>query len=87
MSRKNPYFASGKNFTGVGYEYASVHRSTRWTDILCAPSGPHANVYNPWPMSLISVIYGSDNDKEILNALYQIANVSSGLLSLLRRST
>ena len=29
MSRKNPYFASGKNFTGVGYEYASVHRSTR----------------------------------------------------------
>ncbi|KAI0751344.1 Six-hairpin glycosidase-like protein [Daedaleopsis nitida] len=59
MSRKNPYYAAGKNFSAVG--------------------GPHANVYHPWPMSLISVIYGTDNDKEIMDALDMIASNTAGL--------
>ncbi|KAI0773949.1 Six-hairpin glycosidase-like protein [Fomes fomentarius] len=59
LSRQDPYYAAGKNFSGVG--------------------GPHANVYNPWPMSLISAIYGTDNDKEILSYLKTIASNTAGL--------
>ncbi|KAG6832973.1 hypothetical protein H0H92_004857 [Tricholoma furcatifolium] len=47
LSRGNPYYAAGKNFSGVG------------------------------PMSQISAIYGTDDDDEILNSLYLIANVRS----------
>ena len=39
-------------------------------------SGPHVDAWNPWPMSHISAIYGTDDDNEILNSLYTIANVS-----------
>lgn len=47
--------------------------------LTCAPftSGPHVDAYHPWPMSQISAIYGTDNDSEILNSLYLIANVSA----------
>ncbi|KAL5530604.1 hypothetical protein ACEPAF_6862 [Sanghuangporus sanghuang] len=59
LSRRNPYFARGANFSGIG--------------------GPHADAWNPWPMSLISSIYGTDDDEEITNALYMVANNTFGL--------
>lgn len=43
----------------------------------CIRSGPHVDVSHPWPMSLISSIFGTDDDEEITTALYTIANVSS----------
>ncbi|KAH8914578.1 glycoside hydrolase family 125 protein [Atractiella rhizophila] len=38
--------------------------------------GPHASpgTQNPWPMSLISSIYGTSDDSEIMTYLYTIAN-------------
>ncbi|KAJ7023625.1 Six-hairpin glycosidase-like protein [Mycena alexandri] len=59
LSRGNPYFAQGKNFSGAG--------------------GPHVDAWHPWPMSQISAIYGTDDDEEILNRLYLIANNTAGL--------
>ncbi|KAJ7731770.1 Six-hairpin glycosidase-like protein [Mycena metata] len=59
LSKGNPYFAQGKNFSGAG--------------------GPHVDAWHPWPMSQISAIYGTDNDEEILNRLYLIANNTAGL--------
>ncbi|KAI0728710.1 Six-hairpin glycosidase-like protein [Fomitopsis betulina] len=41
--------------------------------------GPHEDAWNPWPMSLISAIYGTDDDEEITNYLYLIANNTAGL--------
>ncbi|KAJ1311495.1 hypothetical protein OPQ81_009982 [Rhizoctonia solani] len=41
--------------------------------------GPHVDTVHPWPMSLISAIYGSDNDNEIENLLYTIVNNTAGL--------
>lgn len=37
--------------------------------------GPHVGVVNAWPMALISSIYGSDDDQEIMDDLYTIMNV------------
>ncbi|KAI0092796.1 Six-hairpin glycosidase-like protein [Irpex rosettiformis] len=59
LSRKNPYYAQGKSFRGIG--------------------GPHVDVWNPWPMSQISSIFGTDDDEEITTALYLIANNTAGL--------
>ncbi|KAH9894255.1 Six-hairpin glycosidase-like protein [Cubamyces lactineus] len=59
LSRKNPYFAAGKNFSGIG--------------------GPHVDAWNPWPMSQISAIFGTDDDGEIMQSLYLIANNTHGL--------
>ncbi|KAJ7767047.1 Six-hairpin glycosidase-like protein [Mycena maculata] len=59
LSKANPYFAAGQNFSGIG--------------------GPHVDAWNPWPMSQISAIYGTDDDDEILNSLYLIANNTAGL--------
>ncbi|KAI9001183.1 Six-hairpin glycosidase-like protein [Trametes punicea] len=59
LSRKNPYFVAGKNFSGIG--------------------GPHVDAWNPWPMSQISAIFGTDDDNEILQSLYLIANNTNGL--------
>ncbi|KAJ2994931.1 hypothetical protein NUW54_g7472 [Trametes sanguinea] len=59
LSRKNPYYAAGKNFSGIG--------------------GPHVDAWNPWPMSQISAIFGTDDDKEIMQSLYLIANNTGGL--------
>ncbi|TFY78639.1 hypothetical protein EWM64_g5373 [Hericium alpestre] len=36
--------------------------------------GPHVDAWNPWPMSQISAIFGTDDDNEILQSLYIIAN-------------
>lgn len=44
--------------------------------LLMLSSGPHVDVSHPWPMSLISSIFGTDDDGEITTALYTIANVS-----------
>ncbi|THG98569.1 hypothetical protein EW026_g3652 [Hermanssonia centrifuga] len=41
--------------------------------------GPHVDAWNPWPMSQISAIFGTDDDEEITNALYLIANNTNGL--------
>ncbi|KAL6306634.1 Six-hairpin glycosidase-like protein [Sparassis latifolia] len=41
--------------------------------------GPHEDAWNPWPMALVSSIYGTDNDEEILQDLYLIANNTAGL--------
>ncbi|CAE6462197.1 unnamed protein product [Rhizoctonia solani] len=41
--------------------------------------GPHVDTVHPWPMSLISAIYGSDDDNEIENLLYTIVNNTAGL--------
>ncbi|EGO01766.1 hypothetical protein SERLA73DRAFT_103760 [Serpula lacrymans var. lacrymans S7.3] len=41
--------------------------------------GPHVDAWNPWPMSQISAIFGTDNDDEIVNSLYLIANNTAGL--------
>ncbi|KAI0829436.1 Six-hairpin glycosidase-like protein [Trametes gibbosa] len=59
LSRKNPYYAAGKTFSGIG--------------------GPHVDAWNPWPMSQISAIFGTDSDKEIMQSLYLIANNTHGL--------
>ncbi|KAF9263589.1 hypothetical protein L218DRAFT_959124 [Marasmius fiardii PR-910] len=59
LSNKNPYFAKGASFSGVG--------------------GPHVSPWNPWPMSLVSTIYGTDDDEEILQSLYLIVNNTAGL--------
>ncbi|KAJ3790552.1 Six-hairpin glycosidase-like protein [Lentinula aff. detonsa] len=59
LSRKNPYYASGQNFSGIG--------------------GPHIDAWNPWPMSQISAIFGTDVDEEILESLYLIVNNTDGL--------
>ncbi|KAG6378456.1 Six-hairpin glycosidase-like protein [Boletus reticuloceps] len=60
MSRQNPYYAKGQNFSGIG--------------------GPHIDAWNPWPMSQITNIFGSDDDEEILESLYMIANAGLGLI-------
>lgn len=59
MSRANPYYVVGKNFSGIG--------------------GPHEDAWNPWPMSLVSGIYSTDDDEEIMEYLYLIANNTDGL--------
>ncbi|KAJ7183827.1 Six-hairpin glycosidase-like protein [Mycena filopes] len=41
--------------------------------------GPHVDAWHPWPMSQISAIYGTDDDAEILQRLYLIANNTAGL--------
>ncbi|PPQ70128.1 hypothetical protein CVT24_003875 [Panaeolus cyanescens] len=41
--------------------------------------GPHVDPWHPWPMSHISAIFGTDDDDEILQSLYLIANNTNGL--------
>ncbi|KAJ7240129.1 Six-hairpin glycosidase-like protein, partial [Mycena haematopus] len=41
--------------------------------------GPHVDAWNPWPMSQISAIFGTDDDDEILQSLYLVANNTAGL--------
>ncbi|KAF7373491.1 Glycoside hydrolase family 125 protein [Mycena sanguinolenta] len=41
--------------------------------------GPHVDAWNPWPMSQITAIFGTDDDDEILESLYLIANNTAGL--------
>lgn len=59
MSRGNPYYAKGRDFSGIG--------------------GPHIDVWNPWPMSQVSNIFGTNDDEEILTSLYTIVNNTGGL--------
>jgi len=41
--------------------------------------GPHVDTVHPWPMSLISAIYGSNDNEEIKALLYTIVNNTAGL--------
>lgn len=41
--------------------------------------GPHIDVWNPWPMSQVTNIFGSNDDEEILASLYAIVNNTGGL--------
>ncbi|KAJ3543095.1 hypothetical protein NM208_g3760 [Fusarium decemcellulare] len=41
--------------------------------------GPHVNATYPWPMSQVSAIYGTDDDKEIAQRLKLIMENTSGL--------
>ncbi|KIM91009.1 glycoside hydrolase family 125 protein [Piloderma croceum F 1598] len=41
--------------------------------------GPHVDVQHPWPMSLVSSIFGTDDDDDIMESLYLIANNTNGL--------
>ncbi|KAF8120930.1 Six-hairpin glycosidase-like protein [Mycena galopus ATCC 62051] len=41
--------------------------------------GPHIDIWHPWPMSQISAIFGTDDDDEILNRVYLVANNTAGL--------
>ncbi|KAF5333469.1 hypothetical protein D9611_002335 [Ephemerocybe angulata] len=59
LSARNPYYAAGKNISGIG--------------------GPHITPWHPWPMSLVSSIYGTDDDEEILKSLSMIVKNTNGL--------
>ncbi|ORX39562.1 DUF1237 domain protein [Kockovaella imperatae] len=41
--------------------------------------GPHAGLAHPWPMSLVSGIYGTDDDEEIKGRLQMLLNSTAGL--------
>jgi len=41
--------------------------------------GPHVDIQHSWPMSRVSAIFGTDDDNEILESLYLIANNTDGL--------
>ncbi|KAF9055508.1 hypothetical protein BDZ89DRAFT_1088090 [Hymenopellis radicata] len=41
--------------------------------------GPHVRSWFPWPMGHASVIFGTDDDQEIIDALNLLANSTSGL--------
>jgi len=41
--------------------------------------GPHVDDVHPWPMSLITSIFGTDDDATITKDLYTIANNTNGL--------
>lgn len=73
MSRQNPYYAKGQNFSGIGF--VTREFTTSESKVL-AHSGPHIAAWNPWPMSQITNIFGSDDDDEILESLYMVVNVS-----------
>ena len=75
LSRNNPYYAAGKNFSGIGYGIKTHFEVS--ADLHFLSSGPHVDAYHPWPMSQISAVFGTDDDGEILNSLYLIANVSA----------
>lgn len=74
MSRRNPYYARGQNFSGIGL-VARILQSLVLNCIFI-DSGPHIAAWYPWPMSQITNILGSDDDDEILESLYMIVNVS-----------
>ena len=42
--------------------------------------GPHVDAWHPWLMSQISAIFGTDDDEEIHQSLYLIANVNTTVI-------
>lgn len=56
LSHSNPYFLSGKAFSGIG--------------------GPHIGLRNAWPMAVLTQAITSEDDKEILECLEKVKNVS-----------
>lgn len=99
LSKGNPYYAAGQKFNGVGYAFVilmlSFNSITHLEEDLMLTLGTHglsstsealANVYHSFrPMSHISSIFGTDDDQEILQSLYIIANVRIRLRSFLTR--
>jgi meiotically up-regulated gene 157 (Mug157) protein len=39
--------------------------------------GPHVGVLHPWPMSLVSAVFGAEDDAEIEDYLGALVNVRS----------
>ncbi|KAF9782151.1 Six-hairpin glycosidase-like protein [Thelephora terrestris] len=74
LDRNNPTYKSSR-------EYLLSARNPYYVEgnVFKGIGGPHARAWRPWPMSLVSSIFGSDDDTEILNALYTIANNTAGL--------
>jgi len=74
LDRSNPaYIATRKLLLSKNNPYYSAGKTFNGV------GGPHASPWNPWPMSHISAIFGTDDDQEILNSLYIIANNTAGL--------
>lgn len=46
LSQKNPYYAAGKSFRGIGYvvQYCSTFANPS----LSTSSGPHVDAWHPW---------------------------------------
>ncbi|KZW03916.1 hypothetical protein EXIGLDRAFT_715946 [Exidia glandulosa HHB12029] len=74
LDKKHPaYVATRKLLLSRGNPYYS--RGKQFFGV----GGPHVDAWDPWPMSLISSIYGTDNDKEITDMLETILNNTAGL--------
>ncbi|KAF8528877.1 Six-hairpin glycosidase-like protein [Hysterangium stoloniferum] len=74
LDKSNPtYVATRKQILSRGNPYFASG------DGFFGVGGPHVDVSHPWPMSLISSIFGTDDDAEISTALQTIANNTAGL--------
>ncbi|KAJ7724819.1 hypothetical protein DFH07DRAFT_854556 [Mycena maculata] len=74
LDKNDPaYVATRKVLLGRGNPYYAAGLN------FSGVGGPHVDAWNPWPMSQISAIYGTDDDDEILQSLYLIANNTAGL--------
>jgi uncharacterized protein len=63
---KSTLFSRANPYYAVGKTFSGI-------------GGPHANATNPWPMSHVSAIYGTDDDDEITERLNMILENTSGL--------
>ncbi|KAF7341716.1 Glycoside hydrolase family 125 protein [Mycena sanguinolenta] len=74
LDKTNPaYVATRKLLLSRGNPYYA--KGAKFNGI----GGPHVDAWNPWPMSQITAIFGTDDDDEILESLYLIANNTAGL--------
>ncbi|KAI0301771.1 Six-hairpin glycosidase-like protein [Multifurca ochricompacta] len=74
LSRTDPAYVATRNLLlSRGNPYFAAGKT--FTGI----GGPHVNAWHPWPMSQISAIFGTDDDVEITNSLYLLANNTANL--------
>ncbi|KAF7329400.1 hypothetical protein MKEN_00201600 [Mycena kentingensis (nom. inval.)] len=74
LDKHNPaYVATRKKLFSRSNPYYSAGKT------FSGIGGPHVDAWHPWPMSQISAIFGTDDDGEILERLYLIANNTAGL--------
>ncbi|PPQ77322.1 hypothetical protein CVT25_010904 [Psilocybe cyanescens] len=74
LDKQNPaYVATRKLLFSGGNPYYAAGKKFNGV------GGPHVDAWHPWPMSHISSIFGTDDDQEILQSLYIIANNTNGL--------
>ncbi|KAF7328208.1 Glycoside hydrolase family 125 protein [Mycena venus] len=64
LSQANPYFSAGAKFSGIGYACFEFFPFPAGSDI--------------FPL-VITAIFGTDNDDEIMTSLYLIVNNTAGL--------